>query len=42
MNTDIIRSTLVRAFGVALALTAGSALAISFRITDLGTLGGTI
>ena len=40
MNTYAIRSTLVRALGVALALVSGSALAISFRITDLGTLGG--
>ena len=41
MNTHAIRSTLVGSLGVALALASGSALAISFRITDLGTLGGT-
>ena len=41
MNTYAIRSTLVGTLGVALALASGSALAISFRITDLGTLGGT-
>ena len=37
-----IRSTLIGTLGVALALASGSALAISFRITDLGTLGGTL
>ena len=41
MNTYAIRSTLVRSWGVALVLTSGSVLATSFRITDLGTLGGT-
>jgi probable HAF family extracellular repeat protein len=41
MNTRTIRSTLIGSLGVALALLSGSALAISFRITDLGTLGGT-
>ena len=41
MNTRTIRSTLIGTLGVALALASGSALAISFRITDLGTLGGT-
>jgi probable HAF family extracellular repeat protein len=41
MNTRAIRSTLIGSLGVALALASGSALATSFRITDLGTLGGT-
>ena len=41
MNTRKLRSTLIGTLGVALALASGSALAISFRITDLGTLGGT-
>ena len=41
MNTCAIRSTLIGSLGVALALASGSALAISFRLTDLGTLGGT-
>src|SRR5688572_5685883 len=41
MNTHAIRPTLVRAFGVALALASGSASAITYRLTDLGTLGGT-
>ena len=41
MNTRAIRSSLIGSLGVALALASGSALAISFRITDLGTLGGT-
>ena len=40
MNTYAIRSTLISTLGVALALASGSALAISFRLTDLGTLGG--
>ena len=40
MNTYAIRSTLIGSLGVALALASGSALAISFRLTDLGTLGG--
>ena len=40
MNTYAIRSTLIGTLGVALALASGSALAISFRLTDLGTLGG--
>jgi probable HAF family extracellular repeat protein len=42
MNTYAIRSALIRAFGVALALASGSVLATSFRLTDLGTLGGTV
>ena len=41
MNTRKLRSTLIGSLGVALALASGSALAISFRLTDLGTLGGT-
>ena len=41
MNTYAIRSTLVRALGVALALASGFVSATSFRLTDLGTLGGT-
>ena len=41
MNTSAIRSALVSTLGVALALASGSALATSFRLTDLGTLGGT-
>ena len=41
MNTYAIRSTLIGTLGVALALASGSALATTFRITDLGTLGGT-
>ena len=41
MNTYAIRPALISAFGVALALASGSALATTFRITDLGTLGGT-
>ena len=40
MNTRAIRSALVGTLGVALALASGSALAITFRLTDLGTLGG--
>jgi probable HAF family extracellular repeat protein len=40
MNTHAIRSTLIGSLGVALALVAGSAWAITFRITDLGSLGG--
>ena len=41
MNTRAIRSALLSTLSVALALASGSALAISFRLTDLGTLGGT-
>ena len=41
MNTYAIRSALISALGVALALASGSAWAIAFRLTDLGTLGGT-
>jgi probable HAF family extracellular repeat protein len=41
MNTRKLRSTLIGSLGVALALASGSALAISYRLTDLGTLGGT-
>ncbi len=40
MNARKLRSTLIGSVGMALALASGSALAISFRITDLGTLGG--
>ena len=40
MNTRAIRSALVSTLGVALALASGSVLATSFRLTDLGTLGG--
>jgi hypothetical protein len=42
MNTYAIRSALVSTLGLALALGAGSASAISFRLTDLGTLGALI
>ena len=38
---NAIRSALVGTLGVALALASGSALATTFRLTDLGTLGGT-
>ena len=41
MNTYAIRSALVGTLGVALALASGSALATTYRLTDLGTLGGT-
>jgi probable HAF family extracellular repeat protein len=41
MNTRKLRSTLIGSVGIALALASGSVLAISFRLTDLGTLGGT-
>jgi probable HAF family extracellular repeat protein len=41
MNTYAIRSALVGTLGVVLALASGSASAITFRITDLGTFGGT-
>jgi hypothetical protein len=41
MNTRKLRSTLIGSVGMALAFMSGSALAISFQITDLGTLGGT-
>ena len=41
MNTRAIRSTLIGTLGVALALASGSALATTYRLTDLGTLGGT-
>ena len=40
MNTRKLRSTLIGTLGVALALASGSALAISFRLTDLGALEG--
>ena len=40
MNTRAIRSGLIGSLGVALALASGSALATTFRLTDLGTLGG--
>ena len=39
MNTRKLRSTLIGSLSVALALASGSALAISFRLTEL-TLGG--
>ena len=39
MNTYAIRSVLINTLGVALALASGSALAISYRVTDLGSLG---
>ena len=38
MNTRALRSALIGAVGVALALTSGSIWAITFRLTDLGTL----
>ena len=41
MDTYAIRSALVSTLGVALALALGSALATTYRLTDLGTLGGT-
>jgi len=40
MNTRAIRPAWVNTLGVALALASGAALATSFRLTDLGTLGG--
>ena len=40
MSTYAIRSTLIGTLGVALALASASVLAISYRLTDLGTLGG--
>jgi hypothetical protein len=41
MNTYAIRSALVSSLGVALALGSGCVFAqTSFRVTDLGTLGG--
>jgi probable HAF family extracellular repeat protein len=40
-RTYAIRSALISTLGVvAIALASGSALATSFRLTDLGTLGG--
>ena len=39
MNTRAIRSALIGALGVALALASGSALASTYWLTDLGTLG---
>jgi len=41
MNTRAIRYSLIGSLGVALALASGCALATSFRLTDLGTVGGT-
>ena len=41
MNARAIRLTLIGSLGVALALVSGSSLATTFRLTDLGTLGGT-
>ena len=40
MKTRTIRSALIGSLGMALALASGSALATSFRLTELGTLGG--
>ena len=40
MNTYAIRSTLVRALGVALGSPPGLRLPIRSRLTDLGMLGG--
>ena len=41
MNPYALRSALVSTLGVALALASGAALAATYRLTDLGTLGGT-
>ena len=41
MNPYAIRSALLSTLGVALALASGAALAATYRLTDLGTLGGT-
>jgi probable HAF family extracellular repeat protein len=40
MKTHAVRSMLINALGVALALASGPAWAITYRLTDLGTLGG--
>ena len=40
MHTYAIRSALVGTLGVALALASGAALAATYRLTELGTLGG--
>ena len=40
MNTYALRSALIGTLGVALALASGAALAATYRLTDLGTLGG--
>src|SRR5688572_4685055 len=40
MNTYATRSTFISTLGVALALASGSALAISFRLTELTLPGG--
>jgi hypothetical protein len=42
MNTYSVRSASMSTLGVALALASGSALAATYRLTDLGTLGGTV
>jgi hypothetical protein len=39
MNTRKLRSTLIGTLGVALAFASGPALATTYRLTDLGTLG---
>ena len=41
MNPYALRSALLGTLGVALALASGAALATTYRLTDLGTLGGT-
>src|SRR4030095_16726073 len=41
MNTPTFRSIFLGSLGAALALASGSVVATSFRLTDLGTLGGT-
>jgi hypothetical protein len=40
MNTHAARAILLRAFGMAFALASGFASATTYRLTDLGTLGG--
>ena len=41
MHIYAIRSAVLSTVGLALALVAGAALATTYRLTDLGTLGGT-
>ena len=36
MNTRTVRSTLIGSLSLVLALSAGSALAITYRLTELG------
>jgi len=41
MHTYAIRSAVLGTVGLALALVLGSAFATPYRLTDLGTVGGT-